>query len=59
MVVARLETENGKLIAVTQLAPKNFSTGSKGFHGQGQVIIDGKRYQMNLQLVELGSRKKR
>lgn len=56
MIVARVETEDGKLLAITNVPPKNFKTGSKGFHAQGQVMIDGKRYQMNIQLVEIGSR---
>ena len=59
MIVARIETEQGKLLAITNVAPKDFKTGSKGFHAQGQVVIDGKRYQMNIQLVEIGSRKSR
>ncbi len=38
--------------------PKNFSTGSVGFYGQGKIEIDGKRYQTNIQLVEIGSKPK-
>ena len=59
MIIARLEKEDGKLLTVTTLMPKQFKTGSKGFYGQGQVVVDGKRYQMNFQMVEIGSRKKK
>lgn len=35
---------------------RTFKTGSKGFHAQGKVPIDGKRYQANLMLIEVGSK---
>ncbi len=35
---------------------RTFSTGSKGFHGSGKVLINGKRYQANFTLVEIGSK---
>ena len=59
MIIAQLETEDGKLINVITLMPKQFSTGSKGFLGLGQVVVDGKRHQVNFQLVEIGSAKRR
>ena len=58
MIIARLK-EDGKLLTVTTLMPKQFKTGSNGFYGQGQVVVDGKRYQMNFQMVEIGSQKKK
>jgi hypothetical protein len=36
---------------------KEFKTGSRGFYGQGKIEIDGKRYQVQIQLVEIGSKK--
>jgi hypothetical protein len=39
-------------------SPKEFKTGSRGFHGQGKIEIDGKRYQVQLQFVEIGSKTK-
>ena len=59
MIVVRVEAEDGTLLTVTTLTPKQFKTGSKGFYGQGQIVVDGKRYQLNLQAVEIGSRKKK
>lgn len=43
MVIARLETVEGKLINIITLMPKQFSTGAKGFFGLGQVVVEGKR----------------
>ena len=59
MVIARLEKEDGRLLTVITLMAKQFKTGSKGFHGQGPIVVDGKRYQMNFQMVEIGSQKKK
>jgi len=36
---------------------KNFKTGSTGYYGSGKLTgKDGKRYQANVQLVEIGSK---
>ncbi len=35
---------------------KNFKTGSRGFFGTGKVVVDGVRYQAQVQLVEIGSK---
>ena len=40
------------------LNQKNFSTGSKGFHATGKMQVGEKRYQINIQLVEIGSKPK-
>jgi len=58
MIIARLELENG-LVGLMTLMPKQFGTGSKGFFGQGQIVIDGKRHQANFHLIEIGSKKKK
>lgn len=39
-----------------QLVEKTFSTGSRGFNANGKVTIDGKRYQLSANLVEIGSK---
>ena len=38
------------------LADKVFSTGSRGYYASAKLEIHGKRYQANLQLVEIGSK---
>ncbi|MBM3128428.1 MAG: hypothetical protein FJ009_07290 [Chloroflexi bacterium] len=55
IITAELKTE-GKLIAALTANPKEFKTGSRGFHGQGKIEIEGKRYQVQIQLVEIGSK---
>jgi hypothetical protein len=40
----------------TQLQPKTFSTGSKGFYGQDKIEVGGKRYQAQVQAVLVGSK---
>ena len=37
---------------------KDFKTGSKGYYGQGKMVAGGKKYQINIQVVEIGSKPK-
>ena len=37
---------------------KDFKTGSKGYYGTGKMVAGGKRYQVSIQLVEIGSKPK-
>ena len=40
--------------------PKEFRTGSRGFYGQGKIQgTDGRRFQVNISIVEIGSKKKK
>jgi len=36
-----------------------FSTGSLGYHGNGKLTFKGKRYQVNVIIVEIGSKERR
>ena len=56
IIIAELKDEKGQQLAVFSLPPKQFKTGSKGFYANGKTEIDGKRYQVQIQLVEIGSR---
>jgi predicted RNA-binding protein with EMAP domain len=56
-VVAELKTEEGEKIAVFPLPPKEFKTGSRGFYANAKAEFGGKRYQVQIQLVEIGSKK--
>ena len=40
------------------LDKKDFKTGSKGYYGTGKMVAGGKRYQISIQVVELGSKPK-
>jgi hypothetical protein len=56
-IVAELKTDSGQLVTVLTVPPKEFKTGSRGFFGNGKIELDGKRYQVQIQLVEIGSKK--
>ncbi len=47
----------GKDVGTMLVTQKQFKTGSRGLFGQGKVEIDGVRYQTQIQLVEIGSKK--
>lgn len=55
-VVVKFETGAGELLALMSAVAKVFSTGSRGYYANGKVEIDGKRYQVQVQLVEIGSK---
>jgi hypothetical protein len=57
VIIAELKTDEGKILGVMTLPPKDFKTGSKGFFANGKLEIEGKRYQAQIQLVEIGSKK--
>ena len=50
--------ENEKVVGVLSAAEKLFKTGSRGFFGMGKIQIGEKRYQVQVQLVEIGSKPK-
>jgi hypothetical protein len=57
MVITTELKSDGKVIGTLSASPKQFKTGSRGFYGQAKIEIDGKRYQVQIQLVEIGSKK--
>jgi len=40
------------------LNKKTFSTGSKGYNGHGKMQVGEKRYQISINIVEIGSKPK-
>jgi len=56
IILAELKNETGQTLAMITVPPKEFKTGSKGFYGNSKVEIDGKRYQIQIQIVEIGSK---
>jgi hypothetical protein len=56
-LIAEIKTTEGQSIAILTLPPKEFKTGSRGFYANGKAEIGGKRYQIQVQLVEVGSKK--
>jgi hypothetical protein len=56
-IIVELKTDAGQLVGLMTVPPKDFKTGSKGFFTSGKVEVEGKRYQVQVQLVEIGSKK--
>ena len=50
--------ENDKVVAMLPAPEKEFKTGSRGYFGMGKIQIGEKRYQVQVQLVEIGSKPK-
>jgi hypothetical protein len=57
MITAKICVD-GKELSEVELQPKEFSTGSKGFHKSSKIEIQGERYQLNFMLVKIGSKSK-
>jgi hypothetical protein len=55
-LIVEIKTSEGQPISVITVAPKAFKTGSRGYHGMAKIEMDGKRYQAQVQLVEIGSK---
>ena len=54
-----MENLNVKIEDQTLVAErKEFKTGSRGFYAGGKVFIEGKKYQVSLSIVEVGSKPK-
>ena len=56
MLTATIRDDSGVALGIIVLSEHAFSTGSKGFFGAGKIEIDGKRHQVQVQLVEIGSK---
>ena len=46
--------KDSQSVGILTAAEKAFKTGSRGFFGMGKIQIDDKRYQVQVQLVEIG-----
>ena len=55
-LIADLKTDSDKRVAIMNVLPKQFKTGSRGFYANQKIEIDGKRYQIQVQVVEIGSK---
>jgi hypothetical protein len=50
--------ENEKVVGMLAAEEKQFKTGSRGFFGMAKIQIGEKRYQVQVQMVEIGSKPK-
>jgi len=55
-ILADLKDEKGNSLATLAVPPKEFKTGSRGYYANGKIELEGKRYQLQIQLVEIGSK---
>ena len=55
-ITAEFRSDDGRTLGTLSAPPKQFKTGSRGYYANGKIEIDGKRYQVQLQLVEIGSK---
>ncbi len=51
-----IKNEEGQTLAKLVANEKTFTSGSRGYFGQGKIEINGRRYQAQVQLVEIGSK---
>lgn len=58
MLTVVIKDENAAVIGEILAPAKAFKTGSRGFYGMGKVQIGDKRYQVQIQMVEIGSKPK-
>jgi predicted RNA-binding protein with EMAP domain len=56
-ILADLKMDDGQTVAVVMAPPKDFKTGSRGFYGTAKAEIGGKKYQIQIQVIEIGSNK--
>jgi len=50
--------ENDKVVGMLTASEKLFKTGSRGFFGMTKIQLGEKRYQVQVQVVEIGSKPK-
>jgi hypothetical protein len=50
--------ENDKIVGMLTAPEKQFKTGSRGYYGMAKIQIGEKRYQVQVQIVEIGSKPK-
>ncbi len=55
-LIVEIKSQEGQSLGLMTVAPKDFKTGSRGFYGNTKIEIEGKRYQAQVQLVEIGSK---
>ena len=55
-LVISIRTSDGKVVGEMLASEKQFKTGSRGFYANSKLELEGKRYQAQVQLVEIGSK---
>jgi len=55
-LIGTIRTDAGEAVGSVIVAPKAFDSGSDGFFGQRKLEWEGARYQVQMQLVRIGSK---
>jgi len=59
MIMLSIEIKQSEtVVGLLTAEEKQFKTGSRGFFGMAKIQIGEKRYQVQVQLVEIGSKPK-
>ncbi|MCL5960686.1 MAG: hypothetical protein M1358_15520 [Chloroflexi bacterium] len=55
-MIVLIKNDEGETVGRLVADEKTFASGSRGYFGQGKVEIECKKYQVQVQLVEIGSK---
>lgn len=55
---AQFIDHSGHVVTTVELDPREFSTGSRGYFKAVKVEVDRRKYQVQVQAVEIGSKPK-
>ena len=58
MLSVEIRDNENKVVGTLTAPEKLFKTGSRGFYGMSKIQIGEKRYQVQVQIVEIGSKPK-
>lgn len=56
ILTATIKVDNESTVGVIVAQPKDFASGSTGFHGTAKITIGEDRYQVQVQAVKIGSK---
>ena len=56
MRIVLLDGDTNRMLGEVEAKDKSFKTGSRGYFMHGKVTVNGKRYQVSGNLVEIGSK---
>lgn len=54
----KLVSDLGEILITEDMQPTEFKTGSKGFRASFKISVNGRRYQVGVNAVEIGSKPK-
>ncbi len=57
MLTVTIRAEDGTILGGLMLDLRTFRTGSRSYFGSKKITHEGKRYQLQVQAVEIGSKK--